>query len=91
MSEAELPWGYLKVQLDYAPKTNGKKFKAWCESHGFDYLGSGRRAWCSSLGTYMRGADGVAYVDGEMILFYEDDLFDPQAQKAERNKLKESK
>lgn len=71
--------GYIKVQLDYAPKTNGKKFTEWCAAHNFDYLGSDRRAWCSSLGTYFRGAAGVAYNDGEPFLFYEDDLVDMEA------------
>lgn len=72
----ELKEGYIKVQLDYAPKTNGKKFKAWCDKYGFAYLGVGRRAWCSSLGTYLRDASGIAFSDGEMFLFYEEDLVD---------------
>jgi len=70
----ELVEGYLKVQLDYAPEVNGKKFQAWCEKYGFDYLASGRRAWCSSLQTYFRGASGVTFCDGEMMLFYDEDV-----------------
>lgn len=70
--------GYIKVQLDYAP-SDEKAFKKWCEERGFDYLGSGGRgAWCSQLGTYFRGASGVAYYDGEMILFDEEDIVDLQ-------------
>ena len=69
---------YIKVQVDYAPKKNGKAFEKWCKKYGFDYLASGRRAWCSSLQTYFRAADGVAFNDGEMFLFYEDDSIDIQ-------------
>jgi hypothetical protein len=72
----ELRDGYIKVQLDYAPTTNAKKFAKWCEKYGFSPIGSGRRAWCSSLNTYLRDASGVAFADGEMFLFYEEDLVD---------------
>jgi len=68
--------GYFKATLDYAPKTNGKKFAKWCEDHGFTPLNGGRRAWSGSLQTYLRSADGVAYIDGEPFLFDEDDLVD---------------
>lgn len=68
--------GYIKLQLNYAPKTNGKKFKAWCDDNGFVPLNSGRRGWSSSLSTYLRGASGIAYADGEPFLFYEEDLVD---------------
>lgn len=72
--------GYIKVNLDYAPKTDGKKFTEWCKKHDFDPLGSsGRRAWCSSFRTYFRGASGVAYADGEAFLFYEENLVDLEA------------
>jgi len=71
--------GYLKVDLDYAPTTNGKKFAKWCEEHGFTPLNGGRRAWSSSLSTYLRDASGVAYADGEPFLFYEEDLVDTEA------------
>lgn len=53
ISKDELREGYIKVRLDYAPKTNGKKMREWCDKHGFAFMGSGRRAWCSSLGTYL--------------------------------------
>ena len=76
----ELKTGYIKVSLNYAPKTNGKKFAAWCERNGFTPLGSGRRAWSSQLSTYLRGASGIAYADGEPFLFYEEDLVDIQAE-----------
>ena len=69
-------YGYIKVSLDYAPTTNGKKFAKWCEEHGFTPLNGGRRAWSSQLSTYLRGADGVAYADGEPFLFDEEDLVD---------------
>lgn len=72
----ELVKGYIKVKLDYAPKKNGKAFNEWCKKHDFDPLNSGRRAWCSQLSTYFRGALGVAYNAGEMFLFYEEDLAD---------------
>lgn len=76
-SEDELKTGYLKVQLDYAPIDDEEKFKLWCKKYNFDYVGlEGRGAWCSSLGTYFRGASGVAFNDGEMFLFYEDNLID---------------
>lgn len=66
---------YIKVTLDYAPEENGKEFDEWCEKYGFRPLGSGRRAWCSSLGTYMREASGVAVTDsGDIFLFYKDDI-----------------
>lgn len=68
----------IKVQLDYAPKKNGKEFDAWCEKYGFRPLGSERRAWCSDLSTYFRSALGVAVTpSGESFLFYEDDLHAP--------------
>lgn len=66
--------GYIKVQLDYAPKDNGEEFDAWCEKHGFDSLGSGRRAWCSQFQTYFRGAAGVAIAPSGSFLFYEEDV-----------------
>lgn len=78
--------GYIKVNLNYAPKTNGKKFAKWCEESGFTPLNGGRRAWSSSLSTYLRGASGVAYADGEPFLFYEEDLVDITALIQEANK-----
>lgn len=78
-SEDEQKVGYIKVTLNYAPKTNGKKFKEWCKDGGFTFIGGGRRAWSSSLSTYLRDADGIAYADGEPFLFYEEDLIDTQA------------
>ena len=78
-SEDEQKVGYIKVTLNYAPKTNGKKFKEWCKDSGFTYIGGGRRAWSSSLSTYLRDADGIAYADGEPFLFYEEDLIDIQS------------
>jgi len=71
--------GYIKVELDYAPKENGEEFDKWCEKYGFDPLGSGRRAWCSNLGTYFRGAAGVAITpSGDSFLFYEEDITNHQ-------------
>lgn len=78
-SEDEQKVGYIKVTLNYAPKTNGKKFKEWCKDSGFTFIGGGRRAWSSSLSTYLRDADGIAYADGEPFLFYEEDLIDIQS------------
>lgn len=67
--------GLIKVELDYAPTTNGKKMREWCEKHGFDFFGVGRRAWCSQYNTYLRDALGVAYTEsGESFLFYDGDL-----------------
>lgn len=73
----ELKQGLIRVKLDYAPAENGKEFDEWCKKYDFDPLNSGRRAWCSSLSTYFRGALGVAFNDGEMFLFYAEDLVDP--------------
>ena len=73
-------WGYIKVQLDYAPTDSEDAFAEWCKKYGFDCFGLdvGRRAWCSSLGTYLRDASGVAFSDdGEMFLFYEEDILQP--------------
>lgn len=70
----ELKEGYIKIQYDLAPKTNGKKFATWCEKYGFTPLNGGRRAWSSGLGTYLRDASGVGFSDGEMFLFYEEEL-----------------
>lgn len=78
-SEDEQKVGYIKVTLNYAPKTNGEKFKEWCKDSGFTFIGGGRRAWSSSLSTYLRDADGIAYADGEPFLFYEEDLIDIQS------------
>ena len=67
--------GYIKVKLDYAPTTNGKKAKEWFESHGMDFFGVGRRAWWSAGSTYFRDALGLAYTEsGESFLFYQEDL-----------------
>lgn len=83
--------GYIKVQLDYAPKTNGKKFSEWCEQHGFVPLGSGRRAWCSDYNTYLRDGLGVAYTEcGESFIFYAEDLLATPQPNA-TNKSKEVK
>lgn len=74
-SNPTLDKGLIKVQLDYAPTTNGKKMEKWCKEHGFDFFGVGRRAWCSQYSTYLRDALGVAYTaGGESFLFYEEDL-----------------
>lgn len=74
--------GLIRVELDYAPKTNGKKFAEWCKKYGFMPIGSGRRAWCSSMQTYFRDALGVAYTEsGESFLFYEEDLATTQKDK----------
>ena len=74
-------WGYIKVQLDYAPTDSEEAFAEWCKKHGFYCFGLdvGRRAWCSSLSTYLRDAAGIAYNDGEPLLFYEEDVLDEQA------------
>lgn len=74
---SELKQGLIRVKLDYAPKENGKEFDEWCKKYDFDPLGSGRRAWCSSLSTYFRDALGVAFNSGETFLFYAEDLADP--------------
>lgn len=74
---SDLKQGLIRVKLDYAPKENGKEFDEWCKKYDFDPLGSGRRAWCSQLSTYFRGALGVAFNSGEMFLFYAEDLADP--------------
>jgi len=78
---SELHQGLIRVKLDYAPEKNGPEFDEWCKKYDFDPLGSGRRAWCSSLSTYFRGAAGVAFNDGEMFLFYAEDLVEPEMQK----------
>lgn len=78
MSDKQLKQGLMRVKLDYAPKENGKEFDEWCKKYDFDPLGSGRRAWCSSLSTYFRDALGVAFNSGEMFLFYAEDLAEPQ-------------
>ena len=65
----------IKVTINYAPKTNGKKFDAWCKEQGFDTLNSGRRAWCGAFNTYLRDAIGIATtVSGESFLVYPEDL-----------------
>lgn len=72
---SELKEGMLKVKLDYAPTTNGKKAREWFEAHGMTFFGVGRRAWCPQYSTYFRDALGVAYTEsGESFLFYEEDL-----------------
>lgn len=78
-NDTELDEAYLKVEVDYAPASNGKKFNEWCKKYDFDPLNSERRAWCSPLRTYFRGASGVAFADGEMFLFYKEDLVDVEA------------
>lgn len=79
MADHTLKHGIIRVQLDFAPEKNGKKFDEWCKKYEFDPLGSGRRAWCSSLSTYFRNALGVAFnPGGEMFLFYSEDLMDPE-------------
>ena len=50
-------------------------FKGWCEDNGFHYLGSPRRAWCSSLGTYLRGAKYYFHAEaGFSALLHEEDV-----------------
>jgi len=70
--------GLIRVELDYAPTTNGKKAKEWFEAHGMTFCGVGRRAWWSAGSTYFRDALGMAYTEsGESFLFYEEDLVEP--------------
>lgn len=72
---SDLKEGLIKVKLDYAPTTNGKKARKWFEDHGMAFFGVGRRAWCPQYSTYFRDALGVAYTEsGESFLFYEEDL-----------------
>ncbi len=69
----------MKMTLDYAPKENGDEFDKWCEKYGFNPLNSGRRAWCSELSTYFRGASGVATnANGAFFLFYPEDVLPAQ-------------
>lgn len=77
---------HIKVKLDYAPTTNGKKARAWFESHGMDFFGVGRRAWCSQYSTYFRDALGVAYTEsGESFLFYQEDLVESALEQEEKH------
>ena len=45
----------LNASIEKIPEDDNK-FQDWCKEKDFDYLGveSGRRAWCSDLGTYIR-------------------------------------
>lgn len=61
----------IEIEVDVAPRRNGPEFDEYCRRYGFDPLNSTRRAWCSSFGTYFRGALGVAYNDDvEPFLYY---------------------
>lgn len=47
----------FEAQIEKIPEGDGQTFEEWCEKYGFHPLKGDRRAWCSSLGTYVRDAD----------------------------------
>lgn len=54
----------FEAQIEKIPEGDGTDFESWCEQYGFTPLNGGRRAWCSSLGTYMRDADYLVTLIG---------------------------
>ena len=54
----------LSGELEAIPKGDGYEFVEWCESKGFRPINGFRRAWCSSLSTYLRDADYLFHLDG---------------------------
>ena len=61
--------------LDQVPEDDDKIFREWCEYYGFHFLGGGRRAWCSSLSTYLRDAKYLFTTEmGDMLLLYDEPI-----------------
>ena len=54
----------FEAQIEKIPAGVGIDFENWCEKYGFTPLNGWRRAWCSSLGTYMRDADYLVTLIG---------------------------
>ena len=64
----------LKGYLERIPDDD-IKFQAWCDLNGYHYLGGDRRAWCSSLGTYIRDSKYTFHTEsGFPILLREEDF-----------------
>ena len=53
----------FEATIEKIPEGDGADFEDWCEQYGFVPLNEGRRAWCSSLNTYMRNADYLVTLD----------------------------
>ena len=76
----------LSVNVDLAPRLNGKEFEKYCDKYGFYYINSSRRAWCDEFKTYFRNAVGIATTKGDVrFLIYEDDLEGSEDEKEEMN------
>ena len=54
----------LDIEFEEIPEDEGPDFAEWCAKHGFDVLGSSRRAWCGQLSTYLRGSKYLVFMDG---------------------------
>ena len=59
----------LTGEIEKIPNGDGDDFVQWCQDKGFHPLNSGRRAWCPSLGEYMRDADYLFHADNGFSVF----------------------
>ena len=83
MGERKTKTAYMEVELEDIPgrrEASQEEWEKWCEDHDFTCLGNhaeSRRAWISSLSTYIRGAAWLVYSDGGLVdLAYKDDVGD---------------
>ena len=58
-----------EVEVEAIPDlaTDSEEWLAWCEERDIYPLNSGRRGWCDSARTYIRGADYLAYSGDEIV------------------------
>lgn len=66
----------IRVEIEPIPDlpTDSQEWDQWCLERGFNALNGGRRAWCSSISTYLRDATGLVYHDGELADLWTDEL-----------------
>ena len=59
----------LSGKIEKIPEGDGAEFVQWCQDYGWHPLNSARRAWCPSLGEYLRDADYLFHADAGFSAF----------------------
>ena len=59
----------LRGTIEKIPEGYNDTFVQWCQDYEFHPLDSDRRAWCPSLGEYMRDADYLFHADAGFSAF----------------------
>ena len=66
-----------EVEVEAIPDlaTDSEEWRDWCDERGIYPLNSGRRGWCDSARTYLRGSDYLVYSGSEVVdVAYSDEL-----------------